>query len=486
MDKVVKVDWHLKELRCSERVTKLNPFYNLNWKFYMEHDVKPIIIILAAGKSKRMNSHFSKVMHEIGGMPIIGHVIQSALKLDPAEIILVLGPDSYDIQEYTKALSSKIKVYIQHERLGTAHAVLTAKHSILAHKDRPILVLLGDTPFVSPKVIQENIYTIQQGSALSVTGFKTKNPFGYGRMIMQGDQLIKIVEQKDANQQENEINFCNSGLMVFAGENCLEILEEIKSENAQQEFYITDAVSICNKHNLKVRAVEANQQEFIGINDRIQLAEAEQIFQHYKRREMLASGVTMIAPDTVYFSYDTIIGKDCVIEPSVVFKNAVKIANNTIVYAYSYLENCEIGENVKIGPFARIRPGSFIEKNSKIGNFVETKNAIISEGAKVNHLSYIGDAHIGKGANIGAGTITCNYDGINKHKTIIGDAAFIGSNTSLVAPVTIEEGAYIGSGSVITENVPANSLSLTRATQTTIENWAKKFREKFSKKRITQ
>ena len=447
----------------------------------MNHSVSPLVIILAAGQSKRMLSSMSKVLHPVGGLPLLGHVLHTAQALNPCAIALVRGDDGDDVEAFAKTIAPDIQSFIQHERLGTAHAVLAARQAILAYGDHPIVILLGDAPFVSELIITHNLEALQQGAGMSVTAFHTDNPFGYGRMVMEGEQLLRIVEQKDATEKEQAISFCNSGLMTFAGEHCLSILEAIEPNNAQKEYYITDAVTICNQRGLTVKAIDAPQNDFIGINDRRQLAFAESFFQQRKRQDILQQGVTLTAPETVFFAYDTKLEQDVVVEPHVVFGKGVYVEKGSFIRSFSHLEGCYIGQNAQIGPYARLRPDSHIAQNAKIGNFVETKKVAIGEGAKVNHLSYIGDAEIGAKANIGAGTITCNYDGFSKHKTKIGEGAFIGSNSALVAPVEIGDGAYVGSGSVITDDVEADDLALGRARQSIIKGWAKKFRETFKR-----
>ena len=441
---------------------------------------RPVVVVLAAGQSTRMKSRLSKVLHPVGGLPVLGHILTTALSLEPQKIIVVHGPEGAEVAEFAKNYSDKIVCCEQVDRLGTAHAALMAEKEI-GDSDAPILVMLGDAPLVEATQLKESLQKITEGAGMCVIGFEAHNPHGYGRMVMDGERLVSIVEEKDTNDDNKKITFCNSGVMAFDGAHFIKILKQIGNDNAQKEYYLPDAVIECQKNGLDVVTTSAAEEAFLGINDRTQLAAAEAIFQKRKRLEIMQQGVTIVAPDTVFFAYDTCIGQDSYIEPHVVFGTGVKIGENVKILAHSHIEQASIGDKSNIGPFARLRPGTELGAGVKVGNFVETKKAQVHAGAKINHLSYIGDAEVGEKANIGAGTITCNYDGFNKHKTLIGKEAFIGSNSSLVAPVEIEEGAYVGSGSVITKKVPKNALAFTRASFRVVEGWAERFRKKFSK-----
>ncbi|MFC6491228.1 bifunctional UDP-N-acetylglucosamine diphosphorylase/glucosamine-1-phosphate N-acetyltransferase GlmU, partial [Nitratireductor sp. GCM10026969] len=375
--------------------------------------------------------------------------------------------------------SVKPEVHVQRERLGTAHAVLAARAALARGYD-DVLVLFGDHPLLEPEVLLEARSKLVGDADVVVVGFRPPVPAGYGRLIENGGQLVAIREEKDCSEAERRIGFCNSGLMALSGRRALDLLELIGNDNAQSEYYLTDVVEIANGRGLSVVAIETSHESAHGVNDRAQLAEAEAIWQARTRRAMMLSGVTLIAPETVFFSHDTQIGADTVIEPNVWFGPGVEVASDVRIHAFSHLEGARVEEGATVGPFARLRPGAEIMEKAKIGNFCEVKKARIGEGAKVPHLSYVGDASVGAGANIGAGTITCNYDGFNKHRTEIGAGAFIGTNSSLVAPVSISAGAYVASGSVITHDVPEDALAFGRARQVTREGRGKLLREKLA------
>ncbi len=372
--------------------------------------------------------------------------------------------------------SPNSQVFVQKERRGTAHAVLAAKAAIEQGAD-DIVVVFGDTPLIRLQTLEKLRGAIADGAAVAVLGFKPADPTGYGRLVTQGTELIAIVEHADATEQERAIALCNGGLMAFDGRTALKILERIGNANRKGEFYLTDAVKIARDMKLRAVALEVTEDEVSGINTKAQLAATEATMQQRLRQAALEAGVTLVAPDTVYLAADTKLGKDVTVEPYVVFGPGVTVEEGATIRSFSHLAGAHVGKNAIVGPYARLRPGARLEENVHIGNFVEVKEALIEAGAKANHLSYIGDARVGAGANIGAGTITCNYDGAAKHRTDIGKAAFIGSNSSLVAPVKIGEGAYVGSGSVITADVPAGALALGRGRQTVKEGWAKRLRE---------
>ena len=369
------------------------------------------------------------------------------------------------------------EVFIQHDRRGTADAVLAARQAIAREAQGKTVVLYGDTPLITPATLARLLVAIDGGAAVTVLGFEADDPTGYGRLVRNaaGD-LVAIREEKDATDAERKIRLCNSGVMGLRSDKVLSLLERIGNDNAKGEFYLTDAIEIACKDGLRAAAVACDEQEVLGVNDRVQLAEAEAIFQRRAREAAMRGGATLVAPETVWLSHDTAIGQDVVIEPNVVFGPGVTIEDGAEIKAHSHIEGARIGRGARIGPFARLRPGADLGKGVHIGNFVEVKNVVMGDGAKANHLAYLGDGSVGPKANIGAGTIFCNYDGFNKHRTEIGANAFVGSNSALVAPVQIGDGAFIGSGSVITRDVPANALALERSEQQLHVEWASKFR----------
>jgi bifunctional UDP-N-acetylglucosamine pyrophosphorylase/glucosamine-1-phosphate N-acetyltransferase len=436
------------------------------------------ILILAAGEGTRMRSARPKVLHQVGGRSLIGHVLEAAKISGAAAMDAVIGPDREDVATEVRRRAPAAGVYVQRERLGTAHAVLCAKEALVRGHD--LIVAFGDTPLLRA----ETFATLDEAlkdAAVAVLGFRTQTPHGYGRLIEQGGNLVAIREEKDASEAEKKITLCNAGIMAFAGKHALSLIEAIGNDNAKREFYLTDAVALARARNLNVAVREAPEEEVMGINDRAQLAAAEAELQKRMRKAALESGVTLIAPETVFFSADTKLGKDVTIEPNVVFGQGVVVKDGATIRAFSHLEGSEVGEGAVVGPYARLRPGTKLGANTKIGNFVEVKAATFGDGAKANHLSYIGDASVGANANIGAGTITCNYDGYDKHKTEIGEDAFIGSNSALVAPVKVGKGAYVGTGSVVTEDVPADALAVARGRQSVKEGWAAEVRKRRGK-----
>jgi bifunctional UDP-N-acetylglucosamine pyrophosphorylase/glucosamine-1-phosphate N-acetyltransferase len=435
-----------------------------------------LAIVLAAGEGTRMRSALPKALHSIGGRTLLAHVLASAKQAGGGDIAVIVGPDHAAVAKEARAVAPKAKLFEQKERRGTAHAVLAARKAI-ARKPDDILVMFSDTPLVRPETLRELRAALGRGAAVAVLGFRPANPAGYGRLISRGDALLAIVEDHDASEAEKKIGLCNGGLMALAGKSALAILDRIKNDNAKGEFYLSDAVAITRDMGLKAVAIETGEDDMRGINTKAQLAETEAALQKRLRAAALDAGVTMIAPDTVFLSADTKFGKDVTIEPNVVFGPGVTIADGATIRAFSHLEGAHVGKGARVGPFARLRPGTDLGPDVHIGNFVEVKQAKIEAGAKANHLAYIGDARVGAEANIGAGTITCNYDGAAKHRTDIGKGAFIGSNSSLVAPVKIGDGAYVGSGSVITKNVPADALTLERSEQRIKPGWAKRLRQ---------
>ena len=437
-------------------------------------------IILAAGEGTRMKSKRPKVLHEIAGRAMLSHVLALVKSVGAHRCDVVVGPDMDLVAELVKTEAPDANIYIQTERLGTGHAVLAAREALASPAD-DVLILYGDTPLVTKNSLAQMRLGLANEAAIAVLGFRTNEPDGYGRLITDSDgNLLAIREDKDASKAERDINFCNSGVMAFTGNSILSVLDSIGKDNAKGEYYLTDTVEIARQIDNKVVAIEGDQDEVLGINSRSQLAEAELIAQRKLRQTALDAGVTMIAPESVFLASDTVLAPDVIIEPSVFFGPGVTVAKGAVIRAFSHIEGASIGEDVSVGPFARLRPGTKLGKGSKIGNFVEVKNADFGKGAKANHLAYIGDALVGVGANIGAGTITCNYDGYQKHRTEIGDRAFVGTNSSLVAPVKIGDGAYIGSGSVITRDVESDALSVARGKQISRAGWAKSLREKMA------
>ena len=436
-----------------------------------------LAIILAAGQGTRMRSNLPKVMHKVAGLPMLGHVLNVAEAAECQKTAVVAGNGFETVSDFVQNFTENAEIYEQKERLGTGHAVLAARTAIEQGAD-DLLVLFGDTPLLREDTLRRIRKELASGTSVVVLGFRALDPTGYGRLLEKDGRLVAIREHKDATSQELKVDFCNGGIMGLAGEKALEILDAISNDNANQEYYLTDAVEIANAMGLQVAAIGADEAELMGVNTRAGLAEVETVWQQRRRAEMMANGVSMAAPETVFFCHDTLIEADTVIEPNVVFGPSVNVKSGAQIRAFSHLEGAVVGSNAVIGPYARLRPGANLAAGAKVGNFVEIKNANIAAGAKVNHLTYIGDAEIGANANIGAGTITCNYDGFNKHKTEIGEGAFIGSNSSLVAPVSVGKGAYIASGSVITEDVPDDALGLGRGRQSNKDEYAKTIRER--------
>ena len=422
-----------------------------------------------------MRSSRPKVLHAMAGKPLYRHVLDAVLPLH-GDVSVVIGPNMDALSADLRNSFPDAGVFVQHERKGTAHAVLAAKAAI-AHGADDILVVFADTPLIRPATLQRLRQAIADGAAVAVLGFNAANPAGYGRMIMERDGLVAIREEKDASETERKIEFCNGGVMALAGKSALALLEAIDDNNAKREFYLTDAVSLARARGLKAVAIETDEDEVRGVNTQAQLAEAGAILQTRLRNAAMDEGVMMVAPETVQLCADTKLGKDVVIEPYVVFGPGVIVEDGALIRAFSHLEGARVGRGASVGPYARLRPGAKLGEKVRIGNFVEVKESDIGAGAAANHLSYIGDSTVGAKANIGAGTITCNYDGAEKHRTEIGERAFIGSNSALVAPVKIGDDAYVGSGSVINRDVPAGSLAVGRARQVIKEGWAERLRE---------
>jgi len=434
-----------------------------------------LAIVLAAGEGTRMRSALPKVLHAIAGRSLLAHLLRAVAETKVTAAAVVVGPNQEAVAAEAERVLPGAQCFVQRERRGTAHAVLAARPA-LERKADDVLIVYGDTPLIRAAILSKLRAPLAAGAAVVVLGFRPANPSGYGRLVVDGDKLIAIREEADASETEKAIGLCNGGIMALAGAHALTILDRIGDNNRKREFYLTDAVEIARSMELDAAVVEAEEDDVRGINTKAQLAEAEAVLQQRLRKAALEVGVTMVAPETVFLSADTTFGKDVVIEPYVVFGEKVTVEDGAVIHAFSHLAGAHVGRKCSVGPFARLRPGTRLGEGARIGNFVETKEAAIAAGAKANHLSYIGDASVGANANIGAGTITCNYDGTAKHRTTIGQDAFIGSNTALVAPVEVGDGAYVGSGSVITANVPADALALARARQVVKENWATRLR----------
>lgn len=434
-----------------------------------------LAVVLAAGEGTRMRSSLPKVLHAIGHEPLLAHVLRAVAQAGASDCVVVVGPDHDAVAKEATRVFPKAAIARQMQRLGTAHAVLAAR-AVLQRGFDDILVVFADTPLVTPGTLRTLRAAIADGAAVAVAGFKPADPAGYGRLIVENGKLVAIREHNDAGDAERAIRLCNGGLMALDGRQALALLDRIGNANAKKEFYLTDAVALASEAGLKAVAVEVDEDDVRGVNTKTQLAEAEAILQRRLRQAALDAGVTMIAPETVFLSADTKLASDVTIEPYVIFGPGVTVESGAVIHAFSHLAGAHVGEGASIGPYARLRPGARIGKGARVGNYVEVKEAVIEAGAKANHLAYIGDGRVGEGANIGAGTIFCNYDGASKHRTDVGKGAFVGSNSALVAPVTIGDGAYVGSGSVITDNVPADSLALGRVRQVIKEGWASRLR----------
>lgn len=431
------------------------------------------IVILAAGKGTRMKSAKPKVMHEIAGRPMIGWLIETAESLNPEKIIVVTAPGMEDVAK----ASAPHQIAIQETQKGTGDAVKPALPFLKGFEGK-VLILLGDEPFLDKAGLEEMI----GWDGLSVMAVRPLSPKGLGRMIAHEDgTLDRIVEEKDATEEQKQIRLCNAGNFCVPAKHLAKWLDQLQANNSQNEFYLTDIPKIAEKDGYLTYVVETDVQWVWGINTRSELAEHERMAQSMLRDKAMANGATLIDPNTVYLSFDTQIGADTVVEPNVVFGPGVKIADNVVIHAFSHLEGVTIERGASVGPFARLRPGTVLGENSKVGNFVEVKKANVESGAKINHLSYIGDAVVGAKANIGAGTITCNYDGYDKHKTEIGRDVFIGSNSTLVAPVKLEDGSFVAAGSVVTHNVPKDALIVARSRQEIKQGWAASYRSRKKK-----
>ena len=442
------------------------------------------LILLAAGEGSRMLSDRPKVLHEIAGAPLFAHALASADGLDGRRIVVV-GHGADEVTEAVHAHDPEIEVVTQTEQLGTAHAVSMAADALTGAGGDTVM-LFGDTPFIRAETLQAMQAARSAGADIVFLGFAAADPGRYGRMVTEGDALVKIVEWKDATDDERAITLCNSGVVLAGTETLLRLAGAVGNDNAAGEYYLTDVVALGRAEGLRVTVETCPEAETLGINTRADLAAAEAVFQDAARAAALDNGVTLQAPGTVFFAFDTHVGRDAVIEPNVVFGPGVTVESGALIRAFSHLEGCHVSTGAVVGPYARLRPGAEVSNNAKVGNFVEIKNAEIGEGAKVNHLSYIGDASVGDRSNIGAGTVTCNYDGVFKHRTEIGTDVFIGSNTMLVAPVRIGDGAMTATGSVITQNVGAGDMAVARARQETKPGFATRFVTKLRSAKAAQ
>ena len=444
----------------------------------MSNDHNFAVVILAAGQGTRMRSDTHKVLHPIAGKGLLMHLLDSVAGLGAEKSVVVVGKGRDQVE---KALEGRdVSIAHQAEQRGTAHAVQQAKEA-LAGYDGAVLILYGDTPFVEAETLQRMLDRLdgEGGPGVVVLASTPDDPLKYGRIILgEGDHIAKMVEFKDATEEERAVRLCNSGMMAVRSVDLFRWLGKVGNDNAAGEYYLPDVVNVAAAEGRDAVVIEADPYETAGVNSRAELAHLELDWQRRRREQALQDGATLIDPESVWFAADTKLGRDVTVEPHVVFGPGVEVADGATIKAFSHIEGATIATKAVIGPFARLRPGAKIGERAKVGNFVEVKKATVGAGAKVNHLSYIGDADVGANANIGAGTITCNYDGFGKYGTVIGEGAFIGSNTALVAPVTIGDGAIVGAGSVITKDVEADSLAVERNDQKGISGWAKRFREK--------
>ena len=439
----------------------------------------PAIVILAAGMGTRMKSRKPKVLHAVAGRSMLGHVLALARELGAARVVVVHGPgeEGAAVAQEARRWLPDVALAEQAERLGTGHAVTQAMPALEDFEGR-VLVLYGDVPLLTRETLQA-LLAKAENAPLAVLGFEAADPTGYGRLIVAGDGGVEaIVEEKDAMDGQRRIRSCNSGVMVAEAGLLRRLLPRLEANNAQGEYYLTDLVALTRAEGGMVALSTCTEEETLGVNDRVQLAAVERIMQRRLREAAMRAGATFTDPDSVFLSFDTQLGRDVTVGPFVVFGPGCTVADDVTIQAHCHLEGAVVEEGAQIGPFARLRPGARIKAGAKVGNFVEIKNATVEAGAKVNHLSYIGDATVGEKANIGAGTITCNYDGFLKHRTEIGAGAFIGSNTALVAPVNIGDGALVAAGSTITRDVPADALAIGRAEARIVEGWAARYRER--------
>jgi bifunctional UDP-N-acetylglucosamine pyrophosphorylase/glucosamine-1-phosphate N-acetyltransferase len=440
-------------------------------------------IVLAAGKGTRMKSSRHKVLHPVAGRPMIEHLLASLAELSPERTVVVVGEGRDQLEAQ---LGGRATLVVQEPQLGTGHAVLQAKEALDGFEG-DVLVLYADVPFVRPATMRAMIDRLHvEGDEVDIVvlGFEPEDGLEYGRVIADGGRISWMVEFKDASEKERACRLCNSGLMAVRSEGLFELLAQVGNDNAQGEYYLPDIVNVAIKQGGACAVVTTPApEEVAGINSRGELAAAEGRWQQARRLQAMAEGATLVAPDTVFFAWDTALGRDVTVEPNVVFGPGVNVADGATIHAFCHLEGAEIGEGVSVGPFARLRPGTRLGKGAKVGNFVEVKNAVMGEGAKASHLTYLGDATVGAGANIGAGTITCNYDGYFKHQTTIGERAFIGSNSALIAPVSIGADAIVAAGSAVSRDVAAGELRMVRAEQLVKPGWADRFHDAMKKKK---
>ena len=439
-----------------------------------------LTIVLAAGEGVRMRSARPKVLHELAGRSMLGHVLSTVREGATGDIAVVVGPNGDRVAKEALKVAPEATIAVQREPRGTADAVLTARDQIERGYD-DILVIYADIPLIEASTLTAMRAELASGAEVVALGFEAADPSGYGRLIERDGRLVAIREHEDASPGERASRLCNAGPIAFSGAEALSLLTGVMPDNAQNEYYLTDIVEIANARGLAAKALVAREKEAMGVNDRAQLAAAEAALQDRLRRRAMAAGATLTAPETVFLSFDVRIGRDVLIEPHVVIGPGCSLEDGAVIRAFSHLENARVAGGAIVGPFARLRPGADIGVNARIGNFVEIKQSAVEEGAKVNHLAYVGDARVGPKANIGAGTIVCNYDGFAKYKTDIGAGAFVGSNSALVAPVTIGDGAYIATGSVITKSVEADALAVARGRQEVKPGWGRAFRERHKK-----
>lgn len=439
------------------------------------------VIVLAAGKGTRMKSDLHKVLHPIAGHPMLLHLLGSISEVGVARTVIVAGDRREQIEAALAGSGSE--VVVQEPQLGTAHAALQAK-AALADFSGLVLVCFGDVPFLAGATVKRLCDALAGGAKVAVLGFRPDDTAAYGRIIADHDATVrKMVEHKDANHEERAVNLCNSGVIVAHSDDMWRLLEAVGNNNAAGEYYLPDVATNAIAEGARVVVVETDEAEVMGINSRAELAEAEARWQQRRRRRAMEDGASLIAPETVWFAWDTKLGRDVLVEPNVVFGPGVTIADGVRIRGFCHIEGASLATGVEVGPYARLRPGAVLEEKAKVGNFVEVKKATMGKGAKANHLSYIGDAEVGAGANIGAGTITCNYDGYFKYKTVIGERAFIGSNSALVAPVKIGADAIVGAGSTVTRDVMDGELRIVRGEQLVKPGWADRFHDAMKKKK---
>lgn len=433
------------------------------------------VVILAAGMGTRMKSEIPKVLHRAVGRSLLGHVLHAAKAVGPRHIVVVHGPGQEAVKAETRTIVPDARFAEQTERRGTGHAVMMAE-AALKDFTGTVLVLYGDAPLIQPQALLDLVAVKEAGARMAVLGFKAVNPFGYGRLIIEGDRLVAIREQKDASERERAIDLCNSGVIAIGSHHLWPMLHKLSPANAQGELYLTDVVELMHAAGNACAISLCPEADTAGVNDRVQLAAMEAEFQKRLRHKAMLGGATLVDPATVYLSADTVVGRDVVIEPNVFFGPQVTVGDDVHILANCHIEGAVIGKGSRVGPFARLRPGAELGENVHVGNYVEIKKSKLGKGAKANHLSYIGDAKVGAGSNIGAGTITCNYDGYEKHLTEIGENVFVGSNTSLVAPVKVGSGANIAAGTVVASEVPPDALAIGRPAFDVKDGWAKRYR----------